>query len=956
MEAADNLLNGGDAQAAYTLLTANESKAAIAQGTHSVKQLQDYERLLATAALRAWKLSPEQGAYLLGRASELGVADRLSLAEYYYGKLDYSKALTAVTNKGALLKTEAMTKNVAERYLIVILEISLKQKNLVLASSAGNALIALPSSFEGIVQLAELAKGSDWRRQALTLIETYLDKNKGLVANAPADSREKLIEAALVLAEEAGDLSLSLKVIDELEGDVKNWQKLSELGQSQLKLGKPEVALKVLTLAKTVADKQPTISALDNLLYSEMMLDKAEAYFSLSKPQEGYQALVDAYEREPIPQTILRGVALIKGAEPYQAILTDWLNLTSQPGDNSVERAAALLQVARELKSDGELELALHVYELSNTLHPQAEARLEAGYLALDLQKSSKAIDLVKEDQVGETQEAAGRIRCEAFRQQGRTGEALSCALNEAAGNPTDAQALKNVAYYANLTGNVGTAARFLERLYQVEPTLETAKQLAFLYEKTEPSKAIKWFSIAFERYGDQQAGMTLLYGALKRGDWNAVARVLPRLQLSKLSRKQQGEVYEARARLTLEQAGPSDEERREAVVAALADMKKARSLKPTTQNRYSIVAFTFELGEVEEAEREYQALPKAEQETVIALNTGGFIADTLGEYSLAASRFERSLAQDIDQPLIVENLAFTYLRDYNNQGAADMFRLRLGMMQAPSPDLEEEQKRQQFQRQLRILEIPFSFLAFNGMSPSRQNIPLAGGVLGVPSSSPFGSVEVTYRPPYIGFMNGRVFEFVGRTQWANKRGGFRPDPDTWQGVIGARFKPFETQNLKLGIEKFLKIGDLTQDNWLIRALWSVTYGGDFLPLIDPETGQPKTGGLYYNLYLEGGKFLEKEATALFYGDARIGYSFNVSGNTIVLPFIYSIGSGNWNDNIDAFAAEAGIGAIIKYRGFENQFYGPLVNIELIGRLGHEIYNNNADLTDRILLGLQASF
>ncbi len=310
--------------------------------------------------------------------------------------------------------------------------------------------------------------------------------------------------------------------------------------------------------------------------------------------------------------------------------------------------------------------------------------------------------------------------------------------------------------------------------------------------------------------------------------------------------------------------------------------MLKARSLNSTPDVRSSVVQILFQQGRVQEAEAEYLALPPEDKTNYVTLAMGGYLARALGEQDLAITRFEASLEINPDQEDLQEDLAYTYLTAFENKKAAAAFRKRIEVLNQQQLDIYDQDKLERFQRQLRILEIPFSFLLFDGVSPSRQDEEnVTGAILGIPSSSPFGSVEAAWRPPVFGYQNGRTFEFTARVQWLNERYSFRPNPDTFQTIVGARFKPFMSQNLKIGVERFFKGGDITEDNWLGRVLWSFTRGHDFLPLYDERTGLPIEKEPYVNLYLEGGRFFEKEKTILFYGDGRLGYTFRFDHNLI---------------------------------------------------------------------------
>ncbi len=305
-----------------------------------------------------------------------------------------------------------------------------------------------------------------------------------------------------------------------------------------------------------------------------------------------------------------------------------------------------------------------------------------------------------------------------------------------------------------------------------------------------------------------------------------------------------------------------------------------------------------------------------------------------------------------------------TLLRPKRKPYTAQMRSSKTGILSMREADvnrqtlsLEKQEAPEQHLQQLRASEIPIGLRLFEGISPSRRSVvDTTGSTLGIPFSAPFGLVDLSWRPPVIGYRDGRIFEVIARAQWLNQRYSLRPDPDTYQGVVGVSFKPLKDQNLKIGVERFFKGGSLTDDNWLGRVQWSYTQGDDFLPLYKPGQSLENERELYINLRLDGAYFFEKDRAILFYGDGRLGYSFRLAQDVLLLPFAYTVSSGNWNRNSTAVTMELGLGASMKWKGWPSERYGDLLHLDLFGRVGYEVLNTSNNQDSRALLGLQIKF
>ncbi|SDR03125.1 tetratricopeptide repeat protein [Pseudovibrio sp. Tun.PSC04-5.I4] len=960
------LLERGDDAQAYELLLKGEKSGLFKGRQASALEQRTFARALAASALNSDHLNELLAFLETGRIDFLGLSSRVQLAYALLKKGSSAEAeMALLTSDGRLLDTKSSGPEEAANYYLSLADIAIRAGDDARAVTAGRLLIKLTRSPEYGLQLSNLALNNGWESAAIgALVELRAITEIADQRNSP-EAWVELLQALSDLARRAGDLDLANEVLKEAEVLMPNWRITAKRGQVALLSNKRRVAAAVLNDALARANKSRETKEFnenDKKTYARLLFDLAAVSAANEDWDNALDFLIADWKVEPDPTLILPAYLILKESTSKDVTPQRWLNYVfahtntaSLSKESKQMFAAAFLSLARVLKASGDLSNASKMYSQTLKLNGTSAARLEAAYLALQLRHPERALMLIMKMDRSRYQGPIMAIECEAYRALGRNQDALQCAQAEEKASPQDPGrhlALANI--YLKL-GEKRKALAGLEHAYELTPDVTTASQLGFLYQQLgNHPNALKWFSVAFEKHRNQQAGLALLFIYLQKRQYAEAAIILRTLNFNALTSKQKAQYYAARAQITL-QTGQQTPEKLE---RALTDMRKARALDSTADIRFSIVQLLFQLGNLEEASAEYENLSHSDKQHAATLALGGYLARAQGDNDLAITRYEASLEIKPEQASLQEDLAYTYLTAFENKKAAAVFRNRIEVLQRQQLNIYEQDKLERFQRQLRILEIPISFLLFDGISPSRQDEEddIAGAILGIPSSSPFGSVEMAWRPPVIGYQNGRTFEVIARAQWLNERYSFRPNQDTFQTIIGLRWKPLMTQNLKIGLERFFKGGSITEDNWLGRVLWSHTTGNDFLPLFDRETGELIDREPYVSLYLEGGRFFEKEKTILFYGDGRLGYTFRLDPNLILSPFAYSIGSGNWNSQTSAMAIEAGLGASLKWRGVYTEAYGDLLLLEVFGRIGHEVLNTNDSETSRVLLGLQANF
>lgn len=959
------LMEQGEDEEAYQLLLTAERNGMFSGRQSTALEQRTFARALAASALTSGHLDELLAFLSTGRIDLLGLSSRVQLAYVLAKKGSSAEAEKALlTSDGKILETKASSPEEAANYYLALVDIALRAGDDARAATASRLLIEMTRSPEYVLQLSMLAQNNGWQSAAISsLVQLRAITEPSEREKAP-EAWAKLLQELSELSQRAGDLAFADEVLKEAEALTPSWRITAKRGALALLSDNTSLASALLHDAHArakLARSTEVFSETDKEAYAYLLFDLAALSADKKDWNTALEYLIADWTLQPDPSLVLPAYLILQESTATNTTARQWLDYVTDytksadlSEDERKKFASAFLSLARTQKAEGELEEADKSYIQTVRLDPIPEAVLESAYLALQLDDPSRALGLVETMDQTKHPDAIMAIRCQAYRVLGRDIDDLSCPEPEESAQPSGAEGYLILGNLYLQQDEKDKAKQALLKSYELGPSLAVSNQLGFLYQEEGDKQAAQhWFTRSFEQHNDQTAGMALLYINLQQMEYDKAGRLISRLDPSTMTREQMAGYYASRAQITLYQGEQSPE----ALEKALVDLRKARSIETNPDIRFSVVQVLFQQGKLEEAEAEYLALPEADKTSSVTLALGGYLARTRGDYDLAITRFEASLEADPDQEDLQEDLAYTYLAAFENKKAAKMFRKRIDVLYEQQLDIFEQDKLQRFQRQLRILEIPLSLLIVDAASPSRQDEETTtGAILGIPSSSPFGAVEVAWRPPVFGYQNGRVFEFIARSQWLNERYSFRPDPDTYQTIVGVRFKPFMSQNFKLGLERFFKGGSITEDNWLGRVLWSFNRGHDFLPLYDLHTGLPIKKEPYISLYLEGGRFFEKEKTVLLYGDGRLGYTFRLDPNLIFSPYTYSIGSGNLNSRIKAVAIEAGLGASLKWRGLHTKSYGDLLSLEVFARVGHEVLNTNDSKTSRVLIGLQANF
>ena len=221
------------------------------------------------------------------------------------------------------------------------------------------------------------------------------------------------------------------------------------------------------------------------------------------------------------------------------------------------------------------------------------------------------------------------------------------------------------------------------------------------------------------------------------------------------------------------------------------------------------------------------------------------------------------------------------------------------------------------------------TYLSFQTAKPSQSVAPAAVGGGAIPSQ---GGVEFAYQPPELGFRDERIFQVFTRVLWTIQPGSMRFNPDSFQGGVGLRYKPLQTQNLYLWGERLFKIGDKALDDWLLRLLYSWNYGYDLQP--------GKSWWNYTFLYGDLAYFTKDPGTWAAYGEFRQGVTFNFHDNVLLTPHLVVDARSQDPHPTNSSYLEAGAGVSLKFLFLETRYEVHRASFEILAYYKHGNFLN----------------
>jgi tetratricopeptide (TPR) repeat protein len=301
------------------------------------------------------------------------------------------------------------------------------------------------------------------------------------------------------------------------------------------------------------------------------------------------------------------------------------------------------------------------------------------------------------------------------------------------------------------------------------------------------------------------------------------------------------------------------------------------------------------------------------------------YVCKRQGDKQCAIGMFEHVAARDPGRVAVYQDLAYTYAQAGDNDKSIAWFKKAIdnklaakSMASAPlsareQPDAavhggdSDDQQIYALRQQVREMTRRYQFNAYQSYrSNTRQAASTVtpgfatGGL--VPSQ---GGIELLYQPHGIGYRDGRTFRLFGRTLWSNQPEALRIDSSTIQGGIGVEYKPLRDANIYVTLERLIKFGSQSENNWLARASWGYSDGYDMKP---NQSSWNQT-----IIYADAGYFLQHDNIRSVYAEVRQGRAYNVNDTTIVTPHVTVAGRGQDPDPFDVSYLEVGAGISVKY-------------------------------------------
>lgn len=327
-----------------------------------------------------------------------------------------------------------------------------------------------------------------------------------------------------------------------------------------------------------------------------------------------------------------------------------------------------------------------------------------------------------------------------------------------------------------------------------------------------------------------------------------------------------------------------------------------------------------------------------------------GYVCQTQRDLDCAISAFERVAASQQGPVGLAETLAYTHLGRGDHEQAVAWFKraideidmqqaarmVRVGgnvhdqaAGQATTTTVSEiplaqngrpEAKREALRQQVGNMTRQWQLTGYQSVR-RRGNQPSEAGVVGGGAVPSQGGLELQARIPGLTSRNGRILQLESRLLWSNRPGSLAIEDDTLQAMIGIAFKPFITQDAFLRLEKLIKIGEQSQNNWLLHGSWGMADGWGWNAV--------RSHWNYSTLYVDAGVMLQDEKTRSLYLEARQGRSFAVARKTVLTPYVLLVARRQNPDPSSASYIEAGAGVSFKTHFNGSRYAAERSNVEL---------------------------
>jgi tetratricopeptide (TPR) repeat protein len=441
--------------------------------------------------------------------------------------------------------------------------------------------------------------------------------------------------------------------------------------------------------------------------------------------------------------------------------------------------------------------------------------------------------------------------------------------------------------------------------------------EMGFLFAQGEQFEhAHRAWSKAADLHNTPDLQLNLAYAEEMRGmQQDAFARI-DAIQHDQLDRSQKLRLFAQYARL-YKKDGDYDN--------TVRYLTQALMLEPSAERHYELALYAIKKEKYADARVHLEdAVRLAPQNQTYRLQLA-YVCKHQSDSPCTIAAFEHVAGSNPERLALQQDLAYAYAQAGDNEKSIAWFKKAIDTgeknllaqasgMQGSSPSGElaqaeavDAQQVYAMRQQIREMTRSYQFNAYQGYRSNTRQLSnivspsfTTGGV--VPSQ---GGVEFLYQPPGIGYQDGRTFRLFGRALWSNRPGSLHIESNTVQGGLGVEYKPLRDENIYVGVERLIKIGSQSENNWLLRASWGYSNGYDLKP---NQASWNQT-----IVYADVGYFIQHDNIRSVYAELRQGRTFNIDNRLLLTPHVTLAGRGQTPDPFDASYLEIGAGISLKY-------------------------------------------
>ncbi len=302
------------------------------------------------------------------------------------------------------------------------------------------------------------------------------------------------------------------------------------------------------------------------------------------------------------------------------------------------------------------------------------------------------------------------------------------------------------------------------------------------------------------------------------------------------------------------------------------------------------------------------------------------YLASSAGDDAAAHAAFSEADRSGKLPDKALDDAAFAATRAHDDRSALAYFKRSIDAANDTNPADKSAQQQFDTRRAVSTIDREFGFIASltrSGGGPSAGSSAAAGaqpGAAGNNGSLQAGA-EAYWRP--FGYRNGSTVEVFGRVfQTLQDRSGGATGTQTAQATVGARWKPWSSQNVVVSFGRLIPIGAQASSDWLAQLAYSDGIGTDLC------VDRPSWWTTQW--YAEAGRYLQHPQT---YGLASLqaGRSFRLDGvDQRLVMFPHLTLNTDYNSlNQQRSATGIGPGVNLRYWFREDTYHAPRSYVEV---------------------------